>query len=251
VLLLPWHLTDHLAGGLNVTPPEDTVVLAGRPGTTGSPWGDLIGVYAGLRDAVAAAATPSVVLTGDCVAGLAVIAGVQRHGIRPGLVWLDAHGDFHTEQTTTSGYLGGLPLAKAVGRGDLTLPAALGLTTLPEETVMLVDARDLDPAEVTALASSRVLRGSVADLDTAALPAGPLVMHVDLDVLDPAALAGLRFPAADGPSLRDVADGIAAVARHREIAALTVAATWRPAEADREQTDAALRVVLTAAGLSG
>jgi arginase len=193
VLLLPWHLTDHLDAGLNVTPPDDTVVVAGRPGTTGSPWRDLVGVYAGLRDAVAAAA----------------------------------------------------------GRGDLTLPAALGLTTLPEESVLLVDARDLDPPEVTALASSRVLRRSVAELDAAALPAGPLVMHVDLDVLDPAALAGLRFPAAGGPSLRDVADGIAAVARHREIAALSIAATWRPAEADRQQTDATLRAVLAAAGTSG
>lgn len=251
VLLLPWHLTDHLSDGLNVTPPGDLVVVAGRPGTTGSPWADLVGVYAGLCDAVAAAATPPVVLSGDCVASLAVIAGLQRRGIRAGLVWFDAHGDFHTEQTTTSGYLGGLPLAKAVGRGDLMLPNALGLTALPEESVMLVDGRDLDPPEVTALASSRVLRCSVADLDTATLPAGPLVVHADLDVIDPAALAGLRFPAAGGPSLRDVADGIAAVARHRDIAALDIAATWHPAEANREQTDAAIHAVLTAAGMNG
>jgi arginase family enzyme len=66
---------------------------------------------------------PPVVLSGDCVASLAVIAGLQQRGIRPGLVWFDAHGDFHTEATTSSGYLGGLPLAKAVGRGDLTLEA--------------------------------------------------------------------------------------------------------------------------------
>ena len=250
MLLLPWHLTDHLADGLNVTSASDTVVIAGRPGTTGSPWADLVGVYAGLRDAVAAAVTPPVVLSGDCVASLAVIAGVQRRGIRAGLVWFDAHGDFHTEQTTTSGYLGGMPLAKAAGRGDMTLPAALGLATLPEESVVLVDGRDLDPPEVTALASSRVLRCSVADLDRAALPAGPLIVHVDLDVLDPGALTGLRFPAPDGPSLRDVADSIATVARHREIAALDIAATWFPAEADRKQTDAAVHAVLTAAGTS-
>jgi arginase len=250
VLLLPWHLTDHLSDGLNVTPPGDLVVVAGRPGTTGSPWADLVGVYAGLCDAVATAATPPVVLSGDCVAALAVIAGLQRRDIRAGLVWFDAHGDFHTEQTTTSGYLGGLPLAKAVGRGDLMLPKALGLTALPEESVMLVDGRDLDPPEVTALASSRVLRCSVADLDTATLPAGPLVVHVDLDVIDPVGLAGLRFPAAGGPSLREVADGIAAVARHRDIAALDIAATWHPAEANREQTDAAIHAVVMAAGMN-
>ncbi len=247
MLLLPWHLTDHLAGGLNVTLPADVVVVPGRPGATGRQWADLVGVYSGLRDAIAAASTPPVVLTGDCVASLAVIAGVQRRGVRPGIVWFDAHGDFHTEATTTSGYLGGLPLAKVVGRGDLTLPTALGMTPLPEESVMLVDGRDLDPPEVTALASSRVLRGNVGELGTSALPAGPLIVHVDLDVIDPAALAGLRFPSPAGPSLEAVAGGIAAVARRREVAALDIAATWRPAETHRTQTDAAMRAVLTAA----
>jgi arginase len=249
MLLLPWHLTDHLAGGLNVTLPADVVVISGQPGATSAQWADLLGVYTALRDAVASAATPPVVVSGDCVASLAVIAGVQRRGVRAGLVWFDAHGDFHTEATTMSGYLGGLPLAKAVGRGDLTLPAGLGMTPLPEESVMLVDGRDLDPPEVTALASSQVLRGNVADLDTAALPAGPLIVHVDLDVVDPAALAGLRFPAPAGPSLQAVANGIAAVTRRREIAALDIAATWRPTQTDRGQTDAAMRAVLTAAGV--
>ncbi|HEV2373697.1 MAG TPA: arginase family protein [Streptosporangiaceae bacterium] len=251
MLLLPWHLTDHLAGGFNITLPTDVVVIHGRLGATGQPWTDLAGVYSGLRDAVAAAATPPVVVSGDCVASLAVIAGLHRRGVRAGMVWFDAHGDFHTEATTTSGYLGGLPLAKAVGRGDPSLPAALGMTPLPEESVMLVDGRDLDPPEVTALATSRLLRGNVTELGTSALPEGPLIVHVDLDVLDPAAVAGLRFPAPAGPSLHAVAAGIADVARRREIAALDIAATWRPAETDRAQTDAAVHAVLTAAGMRG
>jgi arginase len=115
VLVLPWHLTDYLADGLNVTLPPGAVVLDGSPGQTGEPWADLIGVYAGLAGAVATASGPPVVFSSDCVACLAVIAGVQRRGVQPGLVWFDAHGDFHTEATTSSGYLGGLPLAKAAG----------------------------------------------------------------------------------------------------------------------------------------
>jgi arginase len=251
VLLLPWHLTDYLADGLNVTLSAEASILPGRPGNTGQPWADLAGVYAALSDAIAAAAAPPVVLSGDCVASLAVIAGFQRRAVRTGLVWFDAHGDFHTEQTTTSGYLGGLPLAKAVGKGDQSLPVALGMTPLPEQSVMLVDGRDLDPPEVTALAASQVLRSSVADLGTSPLPPGPLIIHIDLDVVDPDALVGLRFPARGGPSLQAVADGIAAVAARREIAALDIAATWRPADAERSQTDKALNAVLTAAGLPG
>jgi arginase len=249
VLLLPWHLTDYLADGLNVTLPTGVATIMGSPGATGRPWVDLVGVYAGLREAVAVTTPPPVVLSGDCVASLAVIAGLQQRGIRPGLVWFDAHGDFHTEATTASGYLGGLPLAKAVGRGDLTLPEALGMTPLAEDSVLLADGRDLDPPEETALASSQVLRARVTELGTAALPDSPLIVHVDLDVIDPAELAGLRFPAPSGPSLRAVAAGVAAVARRREIAALDIAATWRPADVGRQRADAAVRAVLAAAGL--
>ena len=249
VLVLPWHLTDYLASGLNVTLPPGVVTITGSPGATGRPWVDLAGIYSGLRDAVAAATAPPAVLSGDCVASLAVIAGLQLRGIRPGLVWIDAHGDFHTEATTASGYLGGLPLAKAVGRGDLTLPAVLGMTPLTEDSVLLADGRDLDPPEVTALVNSELLRARVTELGTVALPDGPVIVHVDLDVIDPAELAGLRFPALGGPSLQAVAVGVAAVARRREVAALDVAATWRPVDANRQQADAAVRAVLAAAGL--
>ena len=162
-----------------------------------------------------------VVLTGDCVACLGVIAGIQHRGIAAALVWFDAHGDFHTESTTTSGYLGGLLLAKAVGRGDLTLPSALGMSALPEEWVILSDGRDLDPAEVDALASSRVRTVAVQHLDPSVLPTGPVIIHVDLDVIDPAQLRGLRFPAPGGPALAAVAEAVRAVAATRPLAALT------------------------------
>jgi arginase len=250
MLVLPWHLTDYLGDGLNVTLPAGAVTVAGAPGRAGKPWADLAGVYAGLAGAVATASGPPVVLSGDCVACLAVIAGVQRRGISPGLVWFDAHGDFHTEATTSSGYLGGLPLAKAVGRGDRTLPDALGLTPLAEDAVLLADGRDLDPPEVAALAGSRVRRAPVSELATADLPDGPIVLHVDLDVIDAGALPGLRFPAPGGPSRQAVADAVAAVARRREIAALDIAATWWPGDADRPRADAALQAVLAAAGLA-
>jgi arginase len=246
MFFLPWHLSDSLSTGLNVTLPPGTVQLDGRPESTGDPWRDLIGVYAPLADAVARDdAKPTVVISGDCVASLAVLAGVQRRGVHPSLVWFDAHGDFHTEASTTSGYLGGLPLAKVVGRGDLTLPAALGLTSLGEETVTLVDGRDLDPAEVEALAGSKVTHISIGEFDTSRLPEGPMVVHVDVDTVEATKLAGLRFPSPGGPSLRDVTDALRKLAHERPLVALDIGATWRPEDTIGAQTDAVVSALLS------
>ncbi|MGD1011315.1 MAG: arginase family protein [Acidimicrobiales bacterium] len=250
MFFLPWHLSDSLSAGLNVALPPRTIQLGGEPDTTGDPWRDLIGVYAPLADAVAQdEARPTVVISGDCMASLAVLAGVQRRGVQPSLVWFDAHGDFHTEASTTSGYLGGLPLAKAVGRGNLTLPAALGLTSLSDESVTLVDGRDLDPAEAAALAASRVRRVAVGELDATRLPEGPMVVHVDVDTVDPSELAGLRFPSPDGPTLRQVADALGKLVGKRPLAALDIGATWRPGDTIRAQTDAVLSALLSSIGL--
>ncbi|HZC52702.1 MAG TPA: arginase family protein [Mycobacterium sp.] len=250
MFLLPWHLSDRLVDGLNVTLPSDTIEVTGEPGSTGQPWADLVSLYAPLRDAVVNTDGVPVVLSGDCVASLAVIAAIQQRGTAATLVWFDAHGDFHTEATTTSGYLGGLPLAKAVGRGDLSLPSALGMAALPEDWVILSDGRDLDPPERAALAGSRVRRVPVDDLDPSVLPDGPVIIHVDLDVIDPAQLRGLRFPAPGGPPVAAVAEAVHAVATTHPVAALDIAATWLPDAADPAQANAALNAVLAAAGLS-
>ena len=247
MLILNWHIFDALDSGLNVTLPPDSTAVSSAPGTAGNPWTDLIQLYRPLAGAVEKVKDP-VVLSGDCVTALAVLAGVQRSGIDAALVWFDAHGDFHTEQTTASGYLGGLPLAKAVGRGDQSLPEGLGLTPIAEDRVLLVDARDLDPPEVAALSASMVRRAGV-DSVRGALPDGPLHLHVDLDVFDAGLLDGLRFPAPNGPGIDAVAAAVRTVADSGRLVALSVAATWRPGDTVREQTDRALGAVLGAARL--
>jgi arginase len=245
MLVLPWHITDPLPGGLNLTLPSDARVLDASLGTSGDVWFDLAHLYGSVARAVAETTGPVLVLSGDCMTPLAVLAGLQQRGTHPALVWFDAHGDFHTEHTTTSGYLGGLPLAKAVGRGDLTLPAALGLTPLSEDDALLVDGRDLDPGEVTELAASRVRRVAVGDVADA-LPNGPVHVHVDLDVFDPRLLPGLRFPASNGADLASVSAALREIVQRREIAAVSIAATWAPEGSQRTQNDAAFAAVLGA-----
>jgi len=66
-------------------------------------------------------------IAGDCCATIAVMAGIQRPNIDVTFIWIDAHGDFNTPETSPSGFLGGMPLAMIAGLGDMTLCEAVGL----------------------------------------------------------------------------------------------------------------------------
>jgi arginase len=167
------------------------------------------------------------VISGDCLVALATLAGVQRAGLDPALIWFDAHGDVHTLETTTSGYLGGLSLRLALGAHADRL-APLGLRAIPEDRTVLVDARDLDPPESDYLAGSAVRRSSVADLSTTQLPDGPLVLHIDVDVIDPADLPGLLFPAPGGPPASAVLAAVRHVLATGRVVALDIACPWHP-----------------------
>lgn len=167
-------------------------------------------------------------IAGDCCTSLGVLAGLQRAGIDPTLIWFDAHGDFNTWETTPSGFLGGMPLAMLVGRGEQSLAARLDLAALPEESVILSDGRDLDPAEREALAGSDILHlPNVVQLLKVDLPPGPLWVHFDTDVIDAESAPGMNYPVAGGPSpsqLIEVFDFIAGTGR---LAAVSLS-SWNP-----------------------
>lgn len=232
---VPYHLDEELPGfGAGV--PVDHVVRAPDPAPQGSPWTRMAVLYERVASIVAQQRDPCVVVSGDCTTSLGVLAGLQRRHGEVGVVWFDAHADFHTADTTTSGYLGGMPLALAVGLGTPTLPTALGLRPVPEAAVVLVDARDTDPGEHALLERSRVVRTSVADLDAATVPAGPVYLHVDVDVCDPEQVPGLLYPAPGGPSAEAVVAAVERVAATGRVAALGLAATWRhDSEVDRHE----------------
>ena len=171
---------------------------------------------------------PATVISGDCLIALGTLAGVQRAGLEPALIWLDAHGDVHTLETTTSGYLGGLSLRLALGAHPELVADPLGLRFIPESRTLLVGARDLDPPEESYLAGSAVRRCTVPELTADVVPEGPLVLHVDLDVIDGAELPGLLFPAPDGPSAADTVAAIHRILATGRVAALDLACTWHP-----------------------
>jgi arginase len=226
-LLVPYFVDERL-NALEMGLPNLAEVTAELPADV-NVWHRLGALYEQVARAVAAERSPQVVVTGDCIAGLGILAGLQRAGRDPAIVWFDAHGDFHTEATTMSGFLGGLPLALAAGIGTLTLPEILQLRPVPPPRVLLVGARDIDPPELRLLEDHQVPRvDRVEDLREADLPEGDLYLHLDMDVTDPADLPGLRYPAPGGPSLDGVLDAAARVIATGRVSAVGLAATWRP-----------------------
>lgn len=198
-----------------------------------------------LRDAVAdalAAGQRPAALCGDCCAAIGAMAGLRAAGVDPSLVWLDAHGDFNTWDTTPSGFIGGMPAAMLTGRGDQTIMAAAGLRPVPDDGVLLSDARDLDPGERTALAASGVVHmADIAELLAHDLPDGPLYVHFDADYLDPAdAPAAHRFLAPDGPPFDRVRALFRRLAATGRVVALSVTA-WAPELAGAAQSERTIR----------
>jgi arginase len=223
-ILVPYHHAEPLPRLADAFAADDAVVVSKGPAGA-----MLERLYDGVAARVAANAEPVVVASGDCTTALAVVAGLQRRGIAPGVIWLDAHGDFNTPRTTRSGYLGGMALALLVGRAGTSFTRTIGLQPVAEADCLLAGARDLDPAERDLLDGSAVRTiTDVASLADAPLPAPPWYVHLDVDVIDPDELPPLRFPAPGGPSINGVATALRGLARRGPIAALGLACTFKP-----------------------
>jgi arginase len=233
LVVAPWHLDEHIA---DFPVPVGTVAAIGPPLPDGGVPGRVTVLHRALADAVAATARP-LLLSGDCPAGLAVAAGLQRRHREIVVVWLDAHGDFNTPATTISGYLGGMPVAMLAGRAPELFADPLGLRPVPEHNIVLAGARDLDPAERDALAASQVRHiPATADAIRAALSelgGLPVYLHVDVDLMDSTEVPGLRFPAGPGPALRDVEDCLTAITASANVVAACLACAWLPGQVGR------------------
>jgi arginase len=167
-------------------------------------------------------------IAGDCCTTLGVLAGLQHAGLNPILLWLDAHADFNTWETTPSGFLGGMPLAMLVGRGEQTMAQAVRLQTFPESQVILSDGRDLDPEEKQALTQSEVHHV----VDAHALPDHPLLsgrlyVHLDADIINPKDAPAMSYLAEDGPTFDDLSVVFQALYKTKEIIAVSMT-TWTP-----------------------
>lgn len=246
VMQVPYHLDEYLPD-LDLVLTADEVITADLP--PGDTWARLTARDRRVADAVAGAVGAGgfpVVVSGDCTTALGTMAGLQRAGIDAGIVWFDAHGDVQTLETTASGYLGGLPLRLLVGYRPELIATRLNLRPVPEHRVMLVGARDLDPPEAAYLAHAPIGRAEVAGLDPAALPEGPLYVHIDLDVIHPADVPGLRYPAPGGPRAATTAETLHMILTTGRAAAVGIACTWHPGHGAADRISPHLEEALAA-----
>jgi arginase len=169
-----------------------------------------------VEDAVRGGARP-LVLGGDHSIAIGTLAGLAAAAGRPGgVIWIDAHGDLNTPETSPSGNVHGMPLAVALGRASewftherLTLPA------VEPGRVVLVGVRSLDPSERMFLHETGIRVFTMSDIDRIGIEralqealdrvAGPGFVHVslDLDALDPEVAPGVGTPVRGGLTYRE------------------------------------------------
>jgi arginase len=228
LIVTPWHLDEYIPA---FPVPVGVAETIRPPLADGSVPGRMTLLHSAVAAAVARAARP-LLLSGDCPTALGAVAGLQRRYRDVAVVWLDAHGDFNTPAITISGYLGGMALASLTGRAPGLFGDTFGLRPVADTDVVLADARDLDPAERDALATSQVRRvpADPAAITFALSKLGrtPVYLHLDVDVIDSAQLPGLRFPSGPGPSVARIQECLAAVCATADVKAACIACAWLP-----------------------
>jgi arginase len=117
-----------------------------------------------------------VLTASDCSICMATFPAVAARVPDVRFLWLDAHGDFNSPETTPSGFLGGMCLGASCRVWDA------GFETIDPARVVMHGVRDLDPGE------QRLLDASPVSFDLDDLAGVPVYVHLDLDVLDPAVL---------------------------------------------------------------
>jgi arginase len=178
----------------------------------------------------------ALVLAGDDTAAIGVVSGLKQAagaGVAIGVVWVDAHGDFNTPETSFSGILAGMPVAIMAGlAGPLWRDAAGLATPVATEHIILAGTRELDEKEEALIRSTdvRVVPASeLCDGDDFAQAIDRLVrccaqlyLHVDFDVLDPRFVPSASTPSANGLSVEELVTTMAKVLQTGKVAAVAI-----------------------------
>ena len=161
------------------------------------------------------------VLGGDHSLGAGSVAGVAtafaERGEKLGLIWLDAHGDFNTPETSLTGNVHGMPVAHLLGRGNTAMASiAKPSPAIRAEHMVFVGLRDVDAAERNAIRDHGILAFTMRDIDERGLQSvmreaierasnvtGGIYVSCDADWVDPVEAPGVGTPVKGGATYRE------------------------------------------------
>jgi len=201
------------------------------------------------------------VLGGDHSIALGSLAGVARIHKNVGVLWIDAHGDFNTDQTTPSGNIHGMILAALAGLGHTRLTHVGGWSPkIHTQTIVIVGARDLNEGEKELLRSNAIHVFTMSDIDQHGISevmqqaltiAGQgndgIHLSLDMDALDPKEAPGVGTPVRGGLTYREAQLAMELVADSGQLVAMDVVEV-NPI-LDRENATALLAVELVLSAL--
>jgi hypothetical protein len=176
--------------------------------------------------------------------------------LRVGLIWIDAHADFNTPETTLSGMLGGMPVAIAAGMCLTRLRLKSGLDpALPTKYIVMAGLRDVDPLEQELLDRSQCEYISVDDIrdlsdnlnrqmERLSRLTEIIYIHIDMDVLDPSEVKGHPLTAPEGPTSHELAAALEVMFQHKKAAAIGIASMpFGEKDKDQLSLQAAYRLI--------
>ncbi|HYR93296.1 MAG TPA: arginase [Methylomirabilota bacterium] len=210
-------------------------------------------------EAIAKAGNIPLVLGGDHSIGMGTIAGLDRAGKRAGVIWIDAHGDINTPETSPSGNVHGMPFAVALGLAGDPFPARLRGTTDGKHGVLLA-IREIDAGEKDNIKKAGVTAITMADIDrtgmakameraiaVAGQAGGGIHLSLDMDALDPNEAPGVGTPVRGGLTYREAQLAMEMLAASGKLRSVEVAEV-NPILDSRNST-ASLAVELVASAL--
>jgi len=217
-----------------------------------------------LADTVTAALKANefpLILGGDHSIALGSITGVTRLHKDIGLIWIDAHADFNTEETTPSGNIHGMILAALAGLGNIRLTDIGGWTPkLDPQRIVIVGVRDLDRGERELLHAHHVHVFTMSDIDQRGISevmreaititdmaSEGIHLSLDMDSLDPVHAPGVGTPVRGGLSYREAHLAMEHIADTGRLVAMDVVEV-NPI-LDRENATALLAVELVMSAL--
>src|SRR6266699_1349438 len=173
---------------------------------------------------------------------LGMLSGLQHSGpsakpLRVGMVFVDAHGDFNTPETTLSGMLGGMPVAIAAGQCLTRMRMKAGLEpAMPTRHIVEMCVRDTDPLEQELLDRSDIQQLTLEDVRTRSAnlhremkrlseTTDVIDIHIDMDALDPREVPGHPLAVPGGPTSIELAAALTEMFKYEKAAALGVAST--------------------------